>query len=776
MKNLFFLTTLLFFGLSAKGQISFEERSDTYEVDHTYQSGLSGGGISTVDFNQDGLPDLSMASSSGVDFYASQTSSKSFLSISLFGLQLPDKVKQILWLDFNKDDHKDLFVSSEDGVRMFYNLGDLHFIDVTDSLGFSDFKRAAFGVAVADVDLDGWLDLYITEKELVGAVSNHLLLNQQGVSFVEVTEEWQISDPDKKPYVPGFFDFDNDHYPDLYIAQDRMAVNSIFRNISGKLFEDISLTSNANETMDGMSISLIDLNQDGYQDFYVSNIEDGNKFFLNKRDLTFHEVADSLSISYNGIAWGTNFMDLDNDGDEDLYVAGSLTESSYQNAIYENTVNGFGVLLLPEMLEDTAISYSSAYADFNQDGRLDVVVNNAHPYRSVVWENTSGAGNWLKVRLHGKKSNSDAIGSHVVAFLGDSRTSKYTMAGEGYLAQNTEWLHFGLGEQDKLDSLWVVWPKGDTSRYYTLLGNQTYDFIEPNQLSWLYEKVNYVCEYPFTLRAGYAASYLWSNGDTSAELHVNEPGLYVLQTMTLSGDLVIDSVNIRQNDPISFDISITQNPCVGAEKASVSIIANQDYTVLWDDGYIGSTRDQLTAATYPLYIYDEVGCGVDTTVTVTSIENIEYQAFIRQIASEELEALVIGGEGPYQYSWVFEMDTVSTEKRLFPTNTGIYELIVIDSLGCIASFKYNYLGAQLSLERKTVHIFPVPFSNTLSINSTIGPLDEVEIFDLQGKRHFYKKEPTENRMNVLMEELSAGLYIIRIRSNDNIYYERIFKE
>ena len=779
MRNCCFYIFLFLQSFLLLGQIDFTDVTIQKGIHHSYESGLSGGGVSCIDLNNDGWADLTLASTDGADFYIYQPETQRFNELEPFGINLPPKVKQILWVDWNKDQLLDLFASSESGVYAFQNVGSFHFIEVTDSIGI-DFRSVnSFGIAVADINRDGWLDFYFTEKELGGNVQNQFYLNDKGLRLIKQTEQYSIVDPNKKPYIPAFFDFDNDLFPDLYIAQDRQAGNSVFHNDNGISFEDIGLTSRANEVMDGMSVSLIDFNRDGYQDFYVANIEAGNRFFINNQDLTFTESADRYGIEYFGVAWGTNFLDLDNDGDEDLYVVGSLDERSFQNTLYENIGNDFRAMQPQNMQKDTAISYSTGYADFNQDGKLDLVVNNTKPYTSTVWQNNSQAGNWIAIELHGIKSNKEAIGSHVMAYQSGIKTSKYTMVTEGYLTQNTHTLHFGLGSGLILDSLQVVWPLGDTSVFYELDGNRLYHLLEPNQQTWLYDVDTVLCGNASTwLKAGYAKKYQWNTGSTLDRLEVTEPGLYILNTELHDGTIIIDSILIEQRDFPDFEIQISENLCAGSARATIEISTLSSQSILWQDGFRGNFRTDLGSGDYPIYIYDEFRCGTDTVVSITNASSSDLQAFIKYEESEdELKALVVGGQPPYSFYWIFESDTISQDNKHQPKKPGIYQLIVQDDNGCHSTFSYNYLFDILSVKSDLPFFYPNPVHDWLTISPSLSEISTIDVFQSSGQ-HFMTIQPEiiqEKKLD--LSSLKAGLYILTLTFKDqSIIHAEIIKE
>ena len=171
-----------------------------------------------------------------------------------------------------------------------------------------------------------------------------------------------------------------------------------------------------------MSVTPGDFNNDTYFDIYSTNLEDGNKFFINNKDLSFTENADNIGISFNGQAWGAQFEDFDLDGFEDLYVSGALVGSEVPSSAYYSNIFGkyFEENNSIGLNSDTVASYGNAIGDIDNNGIPDIAVLNMYPYKSFIFKNTySGNNNWLKVKLIGHNSNRDAYGARLVLYSGD---------------------------------------------------------------------------------------------------------------------------------------------------------------------------------------------------------------------------------------------------------------------------------------------------------------------------------------------------------------------
>ncbi len=489
-----FLVTVAFFLLLlptfSYAQIAFEEVALAKNVQHANQAISIGGGVSVYDFTGDGLDDLTLATNKGrmLGFYVNNGTS--FDKIDPL-VDNREEAKQILWADYDNDGDPDLFVAGYWGHnRLYRNDGDLKMTEVTADAGLPMEVHAAYGACWGDYNRDGWLDLLCNFRNYDSGSTrggNRLFKNNANGTFTEVTEFAKMGNDDRLPFQSTFFDYNNDQWPDIHTANDKLTFNTLYENIRNGTFFDVSELTKTNARMNSMCSNTADVNNDGWTDIYVTNTPVGSKLLMNEGAysdplaITFQDVAEELGVTYlGGTGWGSNFFDADNDGDLDLYVSGNGIDPIIKGVhFYENIDLQYFEIIKEGFEKDTTPSFTNAIADFNLDGRLDIMVQNNAPFDFNLWENNTPTNNhWIKLKLEGVLSNRDGIGAKIESYVGDLYQSKFTHCGYGFLGQNSALHHIGMAQNEMLDSLIITWSSGHIDRFYQMGVDQIYTIKE----------------------------------------------------------------------------------------------------------------------------------------------------------------------------------------------------------------------------------------------------------------------------------------------------------
>lgn len=469
--------------ISLIGQIAFEEASTLYDVSHNLYGQTIGGGVSLYDFNQDGLDDLTLGTYLGryIGFYVN-VKNKFELVEPL--VDNKENVKQINWVDFDNDGDPDLYVAAYNGVnRLYQNTGDLQLHDITEKSGLPVNIHFGYGACWGDYNRDGWLDLYYASKgESFEPGYNRLFKNNADGTFSEYTEVANAADYGKLPFCAAFIDYNNDMWPDIYIANDKLTLNTLLENTAHGIFFDVSAQTSANARMNAMCVTPGDFNRDGWMDIYVTNTPIGSQCLQNtgtpnqRGFIQYQNIANELGIHFpGGNCWGSNFLDADNDGDLDLYVSSSISHPQEVSSAFFENIDGihFQAPFIEGFMKDTALSYTNAVGDFNNDGKIDLIVQNNPPENFYLWENrTTNDNHWIKIDLEGTLSNRDGIGVKLESYAGNEYQMFFTTCGSGFLGQNSSFKHIGLGTHSKLDSLIITWPTGHSDKLFNVNPDQ----------------------------------------------------------------------------------------------------------------------------------------------------------------------------------------------------------------------------------------------------------------------------------------------------------------
>ena len=556
-----FILFLIFSNLS-NAQLAFEDVATQVGVNYSYGDSEYGGGVSFADFNNDGWDDITYATEDGAQIYFFENNNGVFNLVTLNGISNTYKTKQVIWIDYDNDGDKDLFVTAIEGINEFYrNDGGMNFTNISSTIGFFQTDLFTYGTSFGDIDNDGDLDAFISNRTSTEQNQrNYLYRNDEG-TFVDITQSSGIPIVDEEgnensqlSFCTMFFDYNKDGFQDIYLANDKTDnINRLYKNLGNGTFEDVSVASGSGIAVNAMTTTLGDYNNDGWFDIYITNTQssqagNGNVLLKNNGDGTFTNVAEETGTTFNSLAWGAVFLDADNDTLLDLYVSGGFDGSigSFLSAAFYHQQND-GIFVIPQNIgfeNDTRKSFSNAIGDINNDGKPDIIVCN-DTENNFLWENkTTNTNNWLKVKLEGVTTNRDGIGNTIEIFINGRSQYRYTLAGEGYISQNSYHEFFGLGEATEVDYVKVTWTGTNTEDIiYDVNANQsitikegigvlTSNDIQTNSLFSLYPNPSY---------------------DGVFKLSVNNNKSNTLKVYDLAGRLILKIKNLKDKDQFSLN-------------------------------------------------------------------------------------------------------------------------------------------------------------------------------------------------------------------------------
>jgi len=419
--------------------------------------------------------------------------------------------------DYNNDGHTDLFVAGVYRNILYRNLGNGKFEDVTEKAGIKSDKWSVAG-GWFDYDNDGWLDLFVVnyahwtpdfdrycgdhERNLrvychpkyFDGLPNTLYRNRRDGTFEDVSKEAGIVEHIGRGMSVAFADYDNDGYTDVFVTNDNLP-NFLFRNRGNGTFEEVALEAGVALTNNGAPIASMgadfrDFNNDGLCDINVTALA-GETFPLFRNvgkgsflDATHSSQLAQLSAARSG--WSNGLFDFNNDGWKDLFTANSdvndlidLFQSTHYkqpNSLYANLGNGTFLDVSSDAGFTQARAHrGSAFADFDNDGKVDVVVS-ALGEPAELWQNISpDANRWLVLKLIGTRSNRDGIGAKIR--MGDQQNHVTTAV--GYASSSPSTVHFGTGKLETIKRIEIRWPSGTVQVLQNVATNQLLELREP---------------------------------------------------------------------------------------------------------------------------------------------------------------------------------------------------------------------------------------------------------------------------------------------------------
>ena len=504
---------------------------------HEYQNGASGkllmvesigGGCGWLDFDRDGQLDACFdqggdpAATSPDQRLADQLFQQiegRFVPVDVeFGINDREYGQGMAIGDYDDDGFDDIYITNVGQNSLWRNLGDGTFENVTEETGVGD-SRWSSSAAWADLDRDGDLDLYVCnylkydpydplhcEKDNRPALCHPRQLpawpdecyrNRGDGTFEPIAKEWGLFGPGNKALGVAILDFNQDSWPDIYVANDTTA-NFLFLNQQGKGFKESALRLGGALNGEGaaqasMGVAIGDYDANGLPDVFLTHFTgESNTLFQNQGEYGLHDVSNQTGIreaSWTRLGFGTVMQDLDLDGQQELFSA--------NGHIDENNADGDGYRQKPQLLsfngkrwseispssgsyfEKELVGRGVALGDFDADGRPDLLIGHQNSPAALL-QNESDAGHWLKMSFIGRTSNRRGVGCSISVNLGEKQIVQQLAGGTSFASAHEPALFVGLGNQAKPVTLTVTWPGGEKQTIKQVAVDQALQVVEPD--------------------------------------------------------------------------------------------------------------------------------------------------------------------------------------------------------------------------------------------------------------------------------------------------------
>ncbi|HHT9136342.1 MAG TPA: CRTAC1 family protein [Candidatus Wunengus sp. YC60] len=493
------LFLFLFLANSFTPTMAFAQTVTTFtDVTVTASVGNTARGMGAAwgDYNNDGLLDVYVSNYKDENILYKNNGDGTFYDdTDAANVGNTDASTDIAWGDYNNDGFLDLFLVNDVapgyGAKkvLYKNNGDGTFANVAKTAGIEN-TAFGMGVAWADYDNDGYLDVYVTNNAhamICDGQPNKLFRNKKDGTFEDITDAAGVGDLGNGMGV-AWCDYDNDGYQDFYVlnfdnsnfSPPENTPSILYKNNGDGTFTRVTDSAGAKNSLGGFGVAWGDYNNDGYMDVFIANLKDilasaKNVLFKNNGNGTFSDVTDTAGVGDEEESTEVTWVDYDNDGDLDLHVVNGGIGASQACVLYRNN----GDETFTDVVGEASIRYvghaeGASWGDYDNDGDMDLyLVNYGEP--NVLYQNNGNDNHWIIIKPVGTISNKAGIGARIKVTTGTKTQIREVDGGSGFCSQDSLWVHFGLGSAETIDTLEIKWPGG---KVQTLFNESTNKILE----------------------------------------------------------------------------------------------------------------------------------------------------------------------------------------------------------------------------------------------------------------------------------------------------------
>jgi enediyne biosynthesis protein E4 len=473
---------------AADPPIVFDDLSALVDFQRSSVGGDALAGAAWLDYDNDGFLDLFLTNGkTQKNGLFHNDGHGGFVDVSaVAGIQNGAGNSGVVAADFDNDGFVDLFLTGDGGVIgtadspvvLYHNNGDGTFTDITAASGIVG-PATAVSAAAADIDNDGFLDLFIgAPGSLLNRRqdANRLFHNNGNLTFTDISAAAGVHTA-IGAFGALFSDYNHDGFIDLLIGNGNdvnlmPTPNEMFRNNGNLTFTDVAPQAGLTPAGYWMGIESADYDHDGELDLFITNFGSNVGFphalYRNNGNGTYTDVGVEAGVADFAFAWGCAFKDFDDDGDPDLYFAGALVGLDRDPGVllFNNGDGTFSDFTASSPVDLTGMLVSGiASGDYDNDGFVDVVVmrepGNGYSFGAPILLHNRGNGNHsVTIRLVGTRSNREAIGARVWVTAAGRTQVQEVYAGSSFASTDSPWLTFGLGASESAEQVRVQWPLG----------------------------------------------------------------------------------------------------------------------------------------------------------------------------------------------------------------------------------------------------------------------------------------------------------------------------